>query len=94
MRQKKEIKNIALDRVLYLYNSLENSSEWDETIRIDLIERIGRRADLTLPSHIKRAYCHSCKRLYRENARVRLRDGLIKITCPYCGDIRRIKYRR
>ncbi len=37
----------------------------------------------------KKSYCKKCKLPYK-NERIRIKNGLVIITCPNCGDVRRI----
>ena len=60
---------------------------------LSIAENMAKRMDITLSKEIKRAYCKSCKHLYDESSRIRVREGLVSIKCAYCDDIRRIPYK-
>jgi RNase P subunit RPR2 len=93
LKQRKEKQTIAMERIQYLYNSLNKTDEENKIIRIRLMENLGKRADVAIPTYIKRSYCKNCKNLYDKNTRIRLKDGNLIISCGKCGDIRRIRYR-
>lgn len=60
---------------------------------VRLARRIAERNRLSLPKTFKRFTCDACDRYLRpgENARVRLRDGHVVITCN-CGHQARYPY--
>ena len=68
----------------------------DERAReyVRLARRIAERNRLPLPRDFKRFTCDACDRYMRpgKNARVRLRDGHVVITCD-CGAQARHPYR-
>lgn len=53
---------------------------------VRLARRVAERHRLKLPQHFKRFTCDACDRYQRpgKNARVRLQDGHVVITCD-CG---------
>nr|Q97C23.2 RecName: Full=Ribonuclease P protein component 4; Short=RNase P component 4; AltName: Full=Rpp21 [Thermoplasma volcanium GSS1] len=87
---KKDVYRVANERLYYLFSLAFQTG--DERY-IDLMERIGRRMDITLPQDIKRMYCKKCKKPYK-NVRVRLKKNVITVTCLECGDIRRFQINR
>ncbi|MGP6239564.1 hypothetical protein ACNF40_03990 [Cuniculiplasma sp. SKW4] len=94
MKQRKEKQSLAMERIEYLYESLNKVDEKNMIIRINLMENLGKRADLPIPKEIKRSYCKNCKRLYDKKTRIRLKSGNLIITCGNCGNVRRLRYHR
>ncbi|KJE50079.1 MULTISPECIES: ribonuclease P protein component 4 [Acidiplasma] len=84
-----KLNRIAMDRINKLYNLSLISNEYYSKRYIILMERIAKRMDITLPVYIKKSYCKKCKLPYK-NERIRIKNGLVIITCPNCGDVRRI----
>ncbi|WP_337859963.1 ribonuclease P [Ferroplasma sp.] len=58
---------------------------------IKLMEKIGMRMNITLEPAIKRSYCKKCKTPYK-NIKISLKNKMVIIHCPYCGNIRRIPF--
>ncbi|MEF8774386.1 MAG: ribonuclease P [Halobacteriales archaeon] len=56
--------------------------------------RVAERHRLSLPREFRRRTCDGCDRYLRpgENARYRLQDGHVVVTCE-CGNQKRIPYR-
>ncbi|MHB1470096.1 MAG: ribonuclease P protein component 4 [Thermoplasmataceae archaeon] len=86
-------KTVAWERIRQLnLKAVESRSDYELSSNCLLImENIASRLDITLTKEIKRSYCKKCKTPYR-NCRIRLRKGIISVTCNNCGDIRRIPY--
>ena len=67
----------------------------DERAReyVRLARRLGERNRLSLPRQFKRFTCDACDAYMRpgKNARVRLRDGHVVVTCD-CGSQSRYPY--
>ena len=55
--------------------------------------RVSKRDGVSAESHIRDLICRSCNTVLRpgENARVRIQDGIRRITCLDCGRIHRNK---
>jgi ribonuclease P protein subunit RPR2 len=55
--------------------------------------RVAERNRVRLPERFRRRTCDSCDRFLRpgDNARVRLQDGHVTVTCD-CGDQQRFPY--
>lgn len=86
-------KSIAWDRIMQLKEKareFRSDSELSTNCLI-VMENIASRLDITLTKEIKRSYCRSCKTIYG-NFRLRLRNGVVSVTCGNCGDIRRLPY--
>jgi len=89
---KKDAELIARDRIKSLVELAAASHEM-ETRYIALAESIAKRMDITLPQSIKRSYCKKCKHLYDGKSRMRIKKGIVTITCSHCSDVRRLPYR-
>ena len=59
---------------------------------IVLIKRISQKTNTTIPKEHR--FCKKCNLPLEvgRNCRVRVKDGVIRITCLECGDIRRMPY--
>lgn len=60
----------------------------------EMITLIAKRMDFTLPQDVKRNFCKRCYSTYGSSAGIRLKQGVVQITCPSCGDVRRLPYAR
>ncbi|OWP55836.1 MAG: hypothetical protein B2I17_09115 [Thermoplasmatales archaeon B_DKE] len=89
---KKDAELIARDRIKSLVELAAASHEMEPRY-IALAESIARRMDITLPQSIKRSYCKRCKHLYDGKSRMRIKKGIVTITCSHCSDVRRLPYR-
>lgn len=96
MRRKqkgRKIRELTERRVSYLHGLSVATARRNSALSsryIDMMERIGRRMDYTLPARIKRSYCKKCKTPYAGNARIRIKKKTVQVTCGNCGDVRRI----
>lgn len=91
----KTISRLTEKRISYLHQlavTVKDTDRLHSARYIDMMERLGRRMDYTLPPSIKRSYCKKCKVPYGGNARVRLKRNILLVTCSHCGNIRRIPY--
>lgn len=89
-------KKIAFERMRILFEQARLKKDTDPELAtryMRLVERIGKRMDLSVPKEIKRFYCKGCGIPYGGNARIRIKKGLCFVTCGQCGEIRRIPYR-
>ena len=93
MKDRSEVKKIANSRINNMF-TLSNVCANKEPVLskryLILMEKIALRSDVTIPRRIKLLYCKNCKRLYKDNSRIRITAKTLKITCIACGDIRRI----
>ena len=88
---------IAQERIARLHTLARDAAAScdDDRAReyVRLARRIAERNRLSLPRDFKRFTCDACDRYLRpgKNARVRLRDGHVAITCD-CGAQARYPY--
>ncbi|MFP8953226.1 ribonuclease P protein component 4 [Natrialbaceae archaeon A-arb3/5] len=89
--------SVAAERIERLHElaSAATAAGEDERAReyVRLARRIAERNRLTLPKSFRRFTCDSCDAYLRPgtNARVRLQDGHVVITCD-CGSHARYPY--
>ncbi|MCL4310816.1 MAG: ribonuclease P [Candidatus Thermoplasmatota archaeon] len=85
---------ISRERIDTLFNEAKNTENIDLARRyIRLMEKIGMRMNITIDRTIKRSYCKNCKAPYKD-IRISLKNKMIVVHCPYCGDIRRIPFKK
>ncbi|EQB73447.1 MAG: hypothetical protein AMDU4_FER2C00073G0093 [Ferroplasma sp. Type II] len=85
---------ISRERIDTLFNEAKNTENINLARRyIRLMEKIGMRMNITIDRTIKRSYCKNCKAPYKE-IRISLKNKMIVVHCPYCGDIRRIPFKK
>jgi ribonuclease P protein subunit RPR2 len=62
---------------------------------VALARRMGMRMRVRLPRRLKRRICKGCRcYLSPDRMRVRLRDGVVTVTCAECGEQMRYPYRK
>jgi len=96
MSKNRNVNQLALDRIGILYDMAGRKKVTDPLLSkryIIISESIGKKMDITLPRYVKRSYCKKCKMLYSTADKIRLKKGLITITCSKCGNVRRIPYK-
>ncbi|WMT51951.1 MAG: ribonuclease P [Ferroplasma sp.] len=82
--------NISLERINTLFSEAMKTDNIELSRRyIKIMEKIGMRMNITVDKNIKRMYCKICKTPYR-NISVKVKNKMVLIHCPYCGNIRRI----
>lgn len=61
---------------------------------VEVARSIAMRTQLSLPRELRRRVCRSCYAylLPGRTARVRLRDGVLVVTCGSCGRVNRVPY--
>ncbi len=96
--QSDEFKALAFERVERLLTLAEEAF----AARPDLSDRYVRlawklktRYNLRLPRSLGMKFCRKCFSFWRPGAscRVRVKSGMVTITCLRCGRIRRLPYR-
>lgn len=95
-RRKGKKETILTERRIHYLHDLAVSSQDKEpeysTRYIEMMENTAKRMDYTIPQNIKKSYCKNCRNLYGSDAKIRLKKGIIHITCGNCGNVRRIPY--
>ena len=62
---------------------------------VEIARRMGMRMRVRIPRRLKRRICKGCRcYLSPGRTRVRLRDGMVTVTCLECGEEMRYPYRR
>lgn len=86
--------NISKERMQTLFNEAENTENIALARRyIKLMEKIGMRMNITVDTSIKHSYCKNCKTPYK-NPGIKLKNRMVQVRCPYCGEIRRIPFKK
>lgn len=100
MRNKKRYyrgKDLARQRIERLFELAEDECALhpERSDRyVTLARRIGMKLRVRIPTPLKRKICKHCNcYLSPERTRVRLRDGILTITCLRCGGQMRYPYR-
>ena len=92
----REVSDIATRRMSKLFELSRKALEEGNTDRarryVTLARRIGQRTRTPIPKEHR--FCKKCNMPLDvgRNCRVRVKDGVIRITCLECGDIRRVPY--
>ncbi|MFC4437180.1 MULTISPECIES: ribonuclease P protein component 4 [Natrialbaceae] len=91
--------NVAAERIERLHELARAAAASGENDRareyVRLARRVAERNRLTLPRQFRRFTCDSCDAYLRpgKNARVRLQDGHVVVTCD-CGAQARYPYEK
>ena len=87
---KNEARNVARE-LLELSLSTGRSDAELAKRQAALARRIMLKFNVRFDWTLKRFYCHGCKKLLVPglNARVRLREGVVRMTCTECGFVNR-----
>ncbi len=98
-QQKNLIQDIAAQRMWRLFElaKREYAEQPDRSERyVQLIRNISMRNRITIPREIKRSICKHCYAFLMpgKNARYRLKEGFIVISCQSCGKEMRYPYKR
>ncbi|MDW7731852.1 MAG: ribonuclease P protein component 4 [Methanolobus sp.] len=93
-KKKAVAKEIAFERINYLFDiaGREYQENPDRSDRyVSLAKKIGMRYRVSIPSELKRRMCKGCGSFLAPggNCRVRLKGGLLIITCMKCGKVQR-----
>lgn len=96
-RQAQEARDLArqrMQRLFYLAHE-EHSQHPDRSDRyVAIARRISTRLRVRMPRELKRLFCKHCGCYLPAPARrVRLRDGMVTVTCLRCGVVVRYPYR-
>lgn len=98
-QQKNLIQVIAIQRMWRLFElaKREHAEHPDRSERyVQLIRNISMRNRMSIPREIKSRICKHCYTLLvpGKNARYRLKEGFIVISCQRCGKEMRHPYKR
>lgn len=98
-QQKNLIQNIAVQRMRRLFELAKAEfPENPERSRryVQLIRNISMRNRISIPREIKSRICKHCYALLvpGSNARYRLKDGYLVISCEQCGKEMRYPYKK
>lgn len=92
-RPKKQVKEIALQRIKELFAEAEKTKDKKLANRyVDLARKIAGKARVRMPREYKRRFCKHCYAYLRsgKNARIRTRAGRLVIYCLECKKYARI----
>ncbi|TGC06766.1 ribonuclease P protein component 4 [Methanolobus halotolerans] len=94
-RKKKAVaKEIAAERISYLFDMAGREYPYNpgrSDRYVSLAKKIGMRYRVSIPSELKKRMCKGCGSFLTPggNCRVRLKNGLLIITCIKCGKVQR-----
>jgi len=96
---KKQAKEIALDRVKTLFKEARNVFKKDKSLAnryVKLARELAMKFKIKIPSNLKRRFCKHCYHFLMpgENLRVRTRDGKVVYYCLDCKKYMRFPYLR
>lgn len=90
-------RELARERIerLFLLAEEEHLRRPDRSDRyVAIARRMGMRMRVRIPRRLKRRVCKGCRcYLSPGRTRVRLRDGIMTVTCAECGEQMRYPYR-
>ena len=99
MRLKRQIVDLAVERIERLFELAEAAAKAGQEQRSDrytqLARVIGMRYRVRIPHHLKMRLCKRCHRLLipGKTARVRLKGEYMTTTCLRCGEQMRRPYK-
>ena len=92
-------KKIAEERIRILFNEAEKRFDSNTELSnryIKLAQRLGERAEISVPKNLKKHYCSNCNIYWRhgDNCRARIdsENQLIKYKCLECGAEKKYGY--
>ncbi|MBN2110922.1 MAG: ribonuclease P [Methanosarcinaceae archaeon] len=93
-KKKAAAKEIAFERIKHLFDVADREYPYDpgrSDRYVSLARKIGMRYRVSIPPELKRRMCKGCGSYLTPgaNCRVRLRGGILVITCMKCGRIQR-----
>jgi ribonuclease P protein subunit RPR2 len=96
---KNEQKNIALQRIIILFNEAEKSFKKNPSLShryVALARKIAMKTKSRIPLELKRRFCKNCYKYLQQgvNARVRTRQGKVIISCLECKRFMRIPIKK
>jgi ribonuclease P protein subunit RPR2 len=91
-------RDLARQRIerLFLLAEEEHTLHPERSDRyVAIARKMGMRMRVRIPRRLKRRICKGCRcYLSPDRMRVRLRDGVITVTCTECGEQMSYPYRR
>ena len=90
-RNSKNRKNKAEDSINHLSKLIVGSDKEISDLAARDLLRVSKRHGVRAERNIRDLICRSCNTILRpgENARVRIQDGIIRLTCLDCGRVHR-----
>ncbi len=93
--QSDEFKSLAFERVERLFELAEVASGGRPDLAdryVQLAWKLKTRYNLRLPRELGMKFCRKCRSFWRPGAscRVRIKSGVVIITCLRCGRIKRL----
>jgi ribonuclease P protein subunit RPR2 len=92
-------RRIALERINILFELAEKQALAGAASRarryVELARRLGMRYNVRVPPRFRRRYCRKCLAYFLPavNARIRIGESRVTITCLSCGVVERFPYR-
>lgn len=91
---KKPSKREVLDKILYLFDSAEETIATNQTLANKFVKsarRIAMKFKVRLPANVKKMFCKHCGVFFipGKNYRVRIKDKKLIYTCFACRHIAR-----
>lgn len=92
-------RRIALERMEILLVLAEKEALGRRPVRarryVELARRLGMRYNVRMPPRFRRRYCRKCLAYFVPpvNARIRIGESRVTITCLSCGLVERFPYR-
>ncbi|MFB6284299.1 MAG: ribonuclease P protein component 4 [Halobacteria archaeon] len=92
-----DVNRIARERIELLFGFAESvygDSPKHAHLAVERAREVGMRCRVEIPARYKRRVCSNCYRylVYGDNARSRLREGHVAVTCLECNNIDRYPY--
>ncbi|MHC1594442.1 MAG: ribonuclease P protein component 4 [Methanotrichaceae archaeon] len=96
-KRMRKARDIARQRIERLFEMAEEEHKYhpERSDRyVYLARRIGMRLRVRIPRRLKRKMCKHCHcYISPDRSRVRLRDGVLTVTCLRCDGLMRYPYR-
>jgi len=95
LKSKRIAKKIANERIYLLLELAQEYIKQNPLLAkryVELARRIAKRTNVRIPKTLKRRFCKRCNEylIPGYNARVRIKNKVILITCLKCGKIKRL----
>ena len=99
LRNKKEIKKVARQKVEELFNYADSIFKKDKNLAnryVNIARKIAMKVNLRLPSKLKRKFCKHCYSFLMPgfNCRIRTRDNKVVYYCLECKKFMRFPFLR